>query len=97
MDYLPLFTRVSGAHCIVVGGGTVALRKAGALVRAGARVTAVAPEVCDELKALCRDSGGAVRERAFTGDDLDQAHGRFTQDESRSQYTALWHRFIESD
>ena len=73
MDYLPLFTRVGGAHCIVVGGGTVALRKAGALVRAGARVTAVAPEVCDELKALCRDSGGAVRERTFTGDDLDQA------------------------
>ena len=73
MDYLPLFTRVGGSHCIVVGGGTVALRKAGALVRAGARVTAVAPEVCDELKALCRDSGGAVRERAFTGDDLDQA------------------------
>ncbi len=73
MDYLPLFTRVSGAHCVVVGGGTVALRKAGALVRAGARVTAIAPDICDELKALCHDSGGAVRERAFTDDDLDQA------------------------
>ncbi|MBB3046393.1 uroporphyrin-III C-methyltransferase/precorrin-2 dehydrogenase/sirohydrochlorin ferrochelatase [Litorivivens lipolytica] len=71
MDYLPLFTRVAGADCLVVGGGTVALRKAGALERAGARVTAVAPEVADSLKSLCLNSGGRVIERGFQANDLD--------------------------
>ncbi len=71
MDYLPLFTRIRSQHCLVVGGGTVALRKAGALARAGAVLHAVAPSICDELKTLCNDSGGLASEREFSEDDLD--------------------------
>lgn len=73
MDYLPLFTRIAQTHCLVVGGGTVALRKAGALTRAGARVTAVAPSIEAQLKTLCRDSGGAFHEREFAESDLENA------------------------
>ena len=71
MDYLPLFCRVKQQSCLVVGGGTVALRKAGALARAGARVITVAPAIADELKALCRDSGGRFHEREFRAGDLN--------------------------
>lgn len=71
MDYLPLFARVKQQPCLVVGGGVVALRKAGALARAGARVVAVAPDIKEELKALCRDSGGEFHNRAFRASDLD--------------------------
>jgi uroporphyrin-III C-methyltransferase/precorrin-2 dehydrogenase/sirohydrochlorin ferrochelatase len=41
-----------GRNVLVVGGGRVALEKAQGLLDCGARVTVVAPEVCDELAAL---------------------------------------------
>src|SRR5207302_1131484 len=49
MDYLPVFLRLDGHPVVVVGGGTVALRKAAWLRRAGARVTVVAPGVHADL------------------------------------------------
>jgi uroporphyrin-III C-methyltransferase / precorrin-2 dehydrogenase / sirohydrochlorin ferrochelatase len=49
MDFLPIFIDVRNRSCIVVGGGEVAARKAALLSRAGARVTIVAPLLCQEL------------------------------------------------
>jgi len=71
MDYLPLFTRINSKTCLVVGGGTVALRKAGALARAGATLRVVAPAISEELKALCGETGGEIAEREYTDTDLD--------------------------
>ncbi len=51
MDYLPIFQKVTGRRCLVVGGGTVGARKAAVLLEAGARVRVVAPEIDEELKA----------------------------------------------
>jgi uroporphyrin-III C-methyltransferase / precorrin-2 dehydrogenase / sirohydrochlorin ferrochelatase len=51
MDYLPVFLRVSDQPVLVVGGGEVALRKAEWFVKAGARVTVVAPELHPDLAA----------------------------------------------
>jgi uroporphyrin-III C-methyltransferase / precorrin-2 dehydrogenase / sirohydrochlorin ferrochelatase len=53
MDYLPIFVKVDQQPCLVVGGGAVAGRKAALLLRAGARVSVVAPELVDSLKLLC--------------------------------------------
>ena len=43
---------LAGQSCLVVGGGSVGLEKARGLLDCGARVTVVAPEVRDELRAL---------------------------------------------
>ncbi len=43
--FLPLFLRLDGRAVLVVGGGEIAMHKAGELARAGARVTLVAPDV----------------------------------------------------
>ena len=43
MDFLPILLDVREQPCLVVGGGDVAARKVALLVRAGARVTVLAP------------------------------------------------------
>lgn len=48
----PVSLKIEGARCLVVGGGRVALQKARALRRAGARVTVVSPELCSGFKRL---------------------------------------------
>ncbi len=45
MDYLPIFLNVKGRRCLVVGGGEVAARKVQLLLRAGATVEVVSPEL----------------------------------------------------
>jgi uroporphyrin-III C-methyltransferase/precorrin-2 dehydrogenase/sirohydrochlorin ferrochelatase len=45
MQTLPIFAKLSGRQCLVVGGGTVAARRVEQLLNAGARVTVVAPEL----------------------------------------------------
>ena len=52
MDYLPLFVDVKNRPCLVVGGGDIAARKAGLLLKAQARVTLVSPRVSISTQAL---------------------------------------------
>ena len=50
MDFLPITLNVKGRPCLVVGGGNVAARKVNLLLNAGAKVTVVAPQLCDSLQ-----------------------------------------------
>ncbi len=52
MDYLPIFIQLRGEPTVVVGGGHVALRKVDLLLRAGGRITVIAPRLHEELRAL---------------------------------------------
>ena len=52
MDYFPVFLDIRNRPCLVVGGGEVATRKAGLLLKSGARVTLVAPALCDSAGQL---------------------------------------------
>jgi siroheme synthase-like protein len=54
MKYLPIGLDVRGRDCVVVGGGQVGARKAVNLVRAGAAVTVVSPEVTEELAEMAK-------------------------------------------
>ena len=72
MTYLPLGLKMDGAPCLVVGGGAIGTRKAQTLLRAGASVTVVAPDVTDELARLAnqghlRWEGEAFREEHLVG------------------------------
>ena len=46
MDLLPIFLDIKDRPCLVVGGGDVASRKVSMLLKAGAQITVVAPELC---------------------------------------------------
>jgi uroporphyrin-III C-methyltransferase/precorrin-2 dehydrogenase/sirohydrochlorin ferrochelatase len=50
VKYLPIFFDIRQRPCLVVGGGEVAARKVDVLLRAGARVTVVAPALCPRLR-----------------------------------------------
>ncbi len=52
MDYLPLFVDLNDRQCLVVGGGEIAARKAGLLLKANAAVSIVAPEISASTQAL---------------------------------------------
>jgi uroporphyrin-III C-methyltransferase/precorrin-2 dehydrogenase/sirohydrochlorin ferrochelatase len=54
MDYLPILLRVRSRFAVVIGGGTVAARKAELLLKCGARVCLIAPELAAGTQELLR-------------------------------------------
>ncbi len=56
MAKYPIFLELSGRRAVVIGGGAVAVRKAQAMLAAGARLVVVAEHVDDMLTALCARS-----------------------------------------
>lgn len=71
MDYLPIFLKIADRPCLVVGGGKVAARKVALLNRAGARITVVAPDICDKVKTLAGKGAVSCIEREFREQDMD--------------------------
>ena len=69
MEFLPIYLNIRGQPCLVVGGGDVATRKVELLLRAQARVTVVAPELCPALTEL-RNTGQLIHLAATFRDDL---------------------------
>ncbi len=73
MDYFPIFLRLSGQPVTVIGGGEVAARKASLLLRAGAKITIVAPSLCSSLaESVARSDMQHVAEE-FRPDHLNNA------------------------
>lgn len=52
MKYYPILLNLRNKKCVVLGGGTVALRKANSLLKAGSRVHLISPKLCPGLKRL---------------------------------------------
>ena len=70
MDFLPLFLNLRERRCVVVGGGSVAERKLALLLRAGARVSVVAPALTPELSRLAAAGTIDLVARAFAPGDV---------------------------
>ncbi|MBA4142745.1 MAG: uroporphyrinogen-III C-methyltransferase [Nitrosospira sp.] len=77
MDFLPIFVDIRNRNCVVVGGGELAARKIALLLRAGARITVVSPQLCAELAELLLEQKhrGVITHRAepFHPHHLDNA------------------------
>jgi siroheme synthase-like protein len=66
--YYPVSLDVTGRHCLVVGGGPVAARKARGLVACGARVTVMAPDLAPEMESVIPQLHELERRRYAAGD-----------------------------
>lgn len=74
MRYFPLFLDLDGRDVLVIGGGSVALRKVETLRSAGARVRVIAETIHEALRALATRDGIPLQERRFESRDIE-AHG----------------------
>lgn len=70
MDYLPIFLNVKGKPALVVGGGFLAARKAELLLRAGCRLTVLAPALGEDLARLAETHDFAHKRGELTAADL---------------------------
>ncbi|MBV9820622.1 MAG: uroporphyrinogen-III C-methyltransferase [Actinobacteria bacterium] len=69
MTGVPILLDLAGRRVVVVGGGTVAARRAGSFAEAGAEVLVIAPEVVPEL-AERADHGIRLERRRYRSGDL---------------------------
>jgi siroheme synthase-like protein len=56
MPLLPIFVKLEGRRCLVVGGGTVGLQKIRSLLDCGAKVTVIAPDAATKVRELAEQS-----------------------------------------
>jgi precorrin-2 dehydrogenase/sirohydrochlorin ferrochelatase len=71
MPLFPMFVKLDGRSCLVVGAGEIGEGKVGSLLDAGATVCVVAPQATTRVHEW--DSTGAIKwqRRKFIPDDLD--------------------------
>lgn len=71
MSLLPIFVKLAGRRCLLVGAGEVALQKIPSLLTAEARLRVIAPQIRPEISALASEGRIEVLEREFVDSDLD--------------------------
>ncbi len=70
MGYFPFYIDIEDKSCVVIGGGTVALRKIEKLLPFKPVITVIAPEICDEINNI---SDIKICKRKFEDKDIDNA------------------------
>ena len=69
----PIFLNLEGRRVVVIGGGSVAERKAATLLNAGAHVVVVSPQLTDTLAEHVRSGAIEWIERSYEEGDLSGA------------------------
>jgi precorrin-2 dehydrogenase/sirohydrochlorin ferrochelatase len=72
MNMFPIFLKLDGRRCLVVGAGTVAAGKIRGLLDAGASVGVVAPKAAFQIQKWASEGAISWAERAFEPRDLDR-------------------------
>jgi precorrin-2 dehydrogenase / sirohydrochlorin ferrochelatase len=70
MKYYPICLRVAGRPCLVIGGGAAAGQKVDGLLRAGAAVTVISPDLTARLAALASRQAIRSHARAYRSGDV---------------------------
>jgi precorrin-2 dehydrogenase/sirohydrochlorin ferrochelatase len=80
----PMFLKLEGRPCLVVGGGKVGEPKIGGLLEAGARIRVVALQASSGVRDWARAERIELELRAFLAEDLDGAFLAVVATNSRS-------------
>ena len=71
MKYYPIYLDIKNRNCLVVGGGSVGIRKVLTLLACGANVTVVSLDATEKLQELSNNGMIKLKERPFQTIDLD--------------------------
>lgn len=72
MRFFPLFHRIDKKFCLIVGGGQVALRRANMLIKAGACIDIISPDILPRLKDLVESNKGQCFAQLFTTEAIQR-------------------------
>lgn len=70
MSLFPMFLKLAGRRCLVVGAGKIAAEKIEGLLPTGAEILVVAPQATAGVQALARDGNLRWKRREFSASDL---------------------------
>ncbi len=73
-ELFPIFLKLRGLAALVVGGGSMAAVRVKQLLKAGARVTVIAPEICPEIENAAADGSVSLVRRQFESGDLSKGY-----------------------
>lgn len=90
MSLFPIFLKLEGRPCLVVGAGNVALEKISSLLQAGASLRAVAPAACPEVGQLAAVRKIVWQRRDFQESDLQGQSLVVTATNSRAVNRAVF-------
>jgi uroporphyrin-III C-methyltransferase/precorrin-2 dehydrogenase/sirohydrochlorin ferrochelatase len=92
---LPIFLKLDGRRCLLVGAGNVALDKIGSLLKTGLRLRVVAPEARAEVRRLAEEGKLEWVQRAFEPSDLDGNFLVVAATDSPDVNTAVYRASVE--
>jgi precorrin-2 dehydrogenase/sirohydrochlorin ferrochelatase len=72
-EYYPIFLKLKDKLCLVIGGGRVAERKVLSLLKCGAKVKVISPELTPKLKDLFEKGEIIWEKRPYKKGDLERA------------------------
>jgi precorrin-2 dehydrogenase len=84
MRYYPVFVDIAGKPVVVIGGGNIAHQKVAGLLKAGAEVTVISPELNDEMDLLSREGQFRHILRNYEPGDLEGYVLAFVATDDRS-------------
>lgn len=87
----PMFLKLAGTQCLVVGAGKVGEPKVAGLLETGALIRVVALDASPAVREWAREGKIELELRAFTPDDLDGAFLAVVATNSRSLNERVYH------
>lgn len=90
-NLFPMFLKLEGKQCLVVGAGKVGEPKIGSLLETGAHIRVVALEASSAVREWARTGKIDLELRAFSADDLDDAFLAVVATNSRTLNERVYH------
>jgi len=87
----PMFMKLQGRQCLVVGAGRIGEPKIEGLLSTGARIRVVALEASPAVREWAREGKLELELRAFSSDDLDGAFLAVVATNSRTLNERVYH------
>ena len=91
MTLFPMFVKLEGRSCLVVGAGAIGEPKIGSLLISGASVRVIAPQVSPAVAEWARAGAIVWEAREFKATDLDGVFSVIAATSSREVNGAIFH------